>query len=706
MTDKEQARPETIGSKLIEFGQHSFVGREAQLNIFREGLNQERGWQILNIFGPTGIGKSTLIHQFRKLTRQQGIHAIYLDILNANGSAELFTEQFCDILNTGVPLSSNSLPACIYALNHKDANQSCVLFLDSYDSAGSLNIWLREQLLAHLPASCMVVISSRTPIEQWWGGGFEWNRLIRPMALSNFSYEDTRQYLQRNGVDSERLIKQAWHYSDGLPFALSLIATVVEREGPAAINGIPQRQDIINQLVHYWFQEVADDSLKQLIEAASTVRRFNLDLLGDLLQTQVDTSLFDQLTTTSFVKNHPPGWTLHELVRETIAHKLKNKSPAQFNQMRARALHYFGRMAVNPGRQYERTQALQELFYMLGDGLVKAAVYDRETPQANALYMETASPADLDDIASYMDDWRTHRANLTGTKIELYDRDSQSINSQWVTAETNEPELLNFPELIAHMPGAVRLLRDTQHDLRGLSILFPIHNGTLEGLSQHPVTRHFFNQLPDSERQALSTPANAVENWFVRLVDVRKGDDHDARAALFRDLTAMLVRPARFITSTPLPFYQALLIGFGFSQNEMASHDDFGGERPAPFFTLDLRGERFAAYLSQMIAQQTGNSDMDSLSPQLASMVVSQAQKKAEKEAALIETQNILFKPLTTREKQVALCAVDGLPNCSIAAKLNVTEVTIKKHMSSIFDKMGVRNRQSLMKQYWSYGQV
>jgi len=704
MKDKERVKPATISTKLIEFGQHFFVGREPLLKAFRNGLNQKRSWQILNIYGPTGIGKSTLIHQFQELASQQEIETIHLDINHANGSSELLTEQFCDALNPHVALSSYSLPACLYTLNNND-KESCVLFLDNYDSAGSLNIWLREQLLAHLPANCMVVISSRTPLEQWWGGNFEWNRLIYPMELTNLDYEDSYQYLQLNGVDSNRLIKQAWHYSDGLPLALSLIATVVEREGPAAINDIPQRQDVINQLVHYWFQEIANDSLKQLIEAASVVRRFNLDLLGDLMQTPVDSSLFDQLTNTSFVKNHPPGWALHELIRETLSRNLKNKSPAQFNQMRARALHYFGRMAVNPGSQYERTQALQELFYMLGDGLVKAAVYDSETPQANTLFMETASPADLVDIESYMDDWRLNRTNLTGTKIELYDRDSQSINSQWVAAETNEPELLNFPELITHMPGSVRLLRDTQHHLRGLAIIFPIHNGTIEALSQQPVTQHFFNQLSDGERQALNTPASAVENWFVRLVDVHRGDDHEARAALFRDLTAMLIRPARFITSTPLPFYQALLTGFGFSQNEMTHHDDFGTERLAPFFTLDLRGERFAYYLSQMIAQQTGNSDMDSLSPQLASMVVSQAQQKAAKEEALINTQNILFKTLTAREKQVALCAVEGLPNGSIAAKLNVTEVTIKKHMSSIFEKMSVRNRQSLMKLYWSYGQ-
>ena len=52
---------------------------------------------------------------------------------------------------------------------------------------------------------------------------------------------------------------------------------------------------------------------------------------------------------------------------------------------------------------------------------------------------------------------------------------------------------------------------------------------------------------------------------------------------------------------------------------------------------------------------------------------------------------------LTPREQEVALVAIKGLSNKEIARKLNITERTVKEHMSSIFSKMEIRDRMQLM---------
>ena len=50
---------------------------------------------------------------------------------------------------------------------------------------------------------------------------------------------------------------------------------------------------------------------------------------------------------------------------------------------------------------------------------------------------------------------------------------------------------------------------------------------------------------------------------------------------------------------------------------------------------------------------------------------------------------------LTDRETQVLLLMADGLSNRDIAARLVVTEATIKTHVGNVFAKLNVADRAS-----------
>ncbi|MBN1105492.1 MAG: helix-turn-helix transcriptional regulator [Deltaproteobacteria bacterium] len=52
---------------------------------------------------------------------------------------------------------------------------------------------------------------------------------------------------------------------------------------------------------------------------------------------------------------------------------------------------------------------------------------------------------------------------------------------------------------------------------------------------------------------------------------------------------------------------------------------------------------------------------------------------------------------LSNREIHVATLLFSGLKNAEIAEKLFITEITVKKHLQSIYDKVGVNNRTSLI---------
>lgn len=53
---------------------------------------------------------------------------------------------------------------------------------------------------------------------------------------------------------------------------------------------------------------------------------------------------------------------------------------------------------------------------------------------------------------------------------------------------------------------------------------------------------------------------------------------------------------------------------------------------------------------------------------------------------------------LTNREAQLAVQITKGLSNAEIAAALNISETTVKKHVSNIFEKLDVSRREEIQK--------
>lgn len=49
--------------------------------------------------------------------------------------------------------------------------------------------------------------------------------------------------------------------------------------------------------------------------------------------------------------------------------------------------------------------------------------------------------------------------------------------------------------------------------------------------------------------------------------------------------------------------------------------------------------------------------------------------------------------PLTPRELEVLTLMADGLPNKAIAARLGISDQTVKFHVAAICGKLGARNR-------------
>ena len=64
--------------------------------------------------------------------------------------------------------------------------------------------------------------------------------------------------------------------------------------------------------------------------------------------------------------------------------------------------------------------------------------------------------------------------------------------------------------------------------------------------------------------------------------------------------------------------------------------------------------------------------------------------------AKIATRKQVSLDELTKRERQVALAVADGLSNREIAERLSISERTVKARLTSVFQKLEVRDRVQL----------
>lgn len=65
-----------------------------------------------------------------------------------------------------------------------------------------------------------------------------------------------------------------------------------------------------------------------------------------------------------------------------------------------------------------------------------------------------------------------------------------------------------------------------------------------------------------------------------------------------------------------------------------------------------------------------------------------------------------LVEELTARERDVLALVADGHPNREIAARLDISEHTVKFHLASIFGKLGVSTRTQAVRRALDWGLI
>ena len=207
-----------LAGRLTRERHQRFVGRVVERDLFRSAITvPEPPFNVLYIFGPGGVGKTTLLREFAHICEETNNPVCYVDARNLEPSPDSFMSTLCSLMG----LDTQDSPFQTLA-----SRPGCqVILIDTYEALSSLNTWMNEVFLPQLPEKALVVLASRNPPEAGWRADTGWQTLIRPLPLRNLNQEESQEYLARREVPSEQH-RTIMDFTHGHPLALSLVADV------------------------------------------------------------------------------------------------------------------------------------------------------------------------------------------------------------------------------------------------------------------------------------------------------------------------------------------------------------------------------------------------------------------------------------------------------------------------------------------------
>jgi hypothetical protein len=336
----------TLGDLLASRRRRRFVGRTSEVELFRLALESpDPPFLVLHIHGPPGIGKTSLLDVLAGLAADAGARVVRLDGRDLAPSPSAVLQA----------LGAGAVPEGEGAIAGLSDSGRLVVLVDTYERLGSLDDWMRNQLLPRLPATALTVVASRTPPDSAWRADPAWRGLLRVVSLRNLNPQESRQYLRACGVDPihhDQLVELA----HGHPLGLSLLADVVVRGGETAAD--PLTPDLVGTLLRRFLEVVPSRLHRRALEVSAPARVTTEALLREVLGSADAHELFTWLRELSFVESGPEGVHPHDLVRDALEADLRWRDPEGYRRVfRGIRGHINGRLQTSRGQEQQRAIA-------------------------------------------------------------------------------------------------------------------------------------------------------------------------------------------------------------------------------------------------------------------------------------------------------------------------------------------------------------
>ncbi|HXV44018.1 MAG TPA: ATP-binding protein, partial [Anaerolineae bacterium] len=311
-----------------------FAGRAVEQALFQSALTAaELPFYVLYIFGPGGVGKTSLLNEFAYRCYEANLPVIQLDARNVEPSPE----SFLSTLQLAMGLTPPESPLQRLA----EGLQRRVILVDTYEKLASLDPWLREVFLPQLPEDVLIVLAGQHPPLPAWSADSGWQSLVRILPLRNFTPAESRAYLTKREIPADQH-QAILDFTYGHPLALSLVADVFAQRGDTLRVFKPEvAPDVIKVLLEQLVQKVPGPAHRAALEACALVHLTTETLLAAMLGMPDVHELFEWLRSLSCIESGPIGLFPHDLARETLAADLRWRNPDWYAELHHRARTYY-----------------------------------------------------------------------------------------------------------------------------------------------------------------------------------------------------------------------------------------------------------------------------------------------------------------------------------------------------------------------------
>ncbi|MFD2611596.1 helix-turn-helix transcriptional regulator [Paenibacillus gansuensis] len=676
---------ETLESRLL-------VGRSEEVKAFLDILEDDRRTKrLIHLYGTAGVGKSCLLDELQRQTKIRGMASIVLDSEGFWRSPDALCMHILKSLDKAEPDNGDKVDASLLerttrTLNAMAQNGRLVFFLDNYEMMESLDHWFREYFISALHSNVLVVTAGRHALPGAWAISPVWRPRMARFHLAHLSREAVERYAHYCQISDPSLIGDIWQRSKGHPLTLSLLAFFWEQGmPPGGDESNTEEADSLPFIVNQWLREIPGEHMRPFVEAASVLRSFNQDSLAFIMEREVATTEFYQLIRFSFVRRTDNGWTIHALMREAVNRELRLRSPQLYERLQSRAIIYAYERFRQAPRESRDREAL-ELTYYAGDALIQALMHWFDpTP----LPFEPVGADNREELEQYI---RYRQETAASQTIKLFDPLTNRPFEFKLTAEQHLHSLkwFNLDRLLALDYDVLRVMRSETGRIAVLIATVPINRKTMPYLLEHPCARPYFASLTAEELKRFTVPEHTRSGWFIDMVDQ---DDYESAAqhtAIGHYLHSLMFTGEFLLrTPPPHPFFTAAHESLGFDVAS-AFHTSYDGVTPTPIFVRDTQGDQLDAYIRKLVKRSGCRIELPLDERQATESGINPDRAAGGRIPKL--------DGLTAREQEVAALVADGLTNGEIAARLYLSEVTVKKHLKSIFEKQDVSSRTQLVR--------